>query len=1068
MVAPVHGAAVIQRKPVRDVKRPDFFTDDKEPKLTLKEMPLEITQAATRKFRVRNQLRTLYWKDDTEDTYFEDQVCSQAFDLKAFAASQPFGSWQETFTETSLAIDQLEKSTHDADEITRRKTALSAYMLNKFISNALYRGTELAVLEYQASPFNYQEKSAYNRSFATSYTRTLQKHIGCDYGGGRLVLTRTERVEDMLSKFFEVVKVDDPSVPVSHLRSGLAKTLDKTADFLLKTDRKLDEYWTVPGNPQAFVDVTDSLGHPLDAAAKSKSVERLGTHVKEHVSELILEQLVGKAVAAKFRSVDAGKKEQLATQGQQMFKHRIKQAEHEQVVAAVAGNKKASDLWKMYKDQYGPGFVTWLRRKEPSLTKLQTQFLAAADNERASQFGNVRNDFKDYVNSLASGQSAKIRELRQHFRLDILFRALEDKVLRIREGVPWVVTSGAAVIVSDPGGKVHQPGVVLDDKTLDMAVKTAVNKSGNVPTGQESSRKLLKVTDLKSVVKDVLATQKGSVPGDTKKLLDPVEKLVTNFDVNTAKTITEQVDHLKALNDALREFGQLTSSSLDAVRVEATAAIKLLKEAIRLEANKEDQLPAFVLSQLREYLEDAVKNQDRIADFVRNIQGIHEIVVLALEWNNIPIEKGYDYGAPQLQTEPSKSDSFFQGAHLTDYGLKAFGQVYDAATAQLKSSVPGAVNIEAFYNIYFELQDKLRATMGVTRADTVKVQNPSSVQDYLDSQRFKSIDNVTVQGPDMVFVDIHPNDATKPQIVENDVALLITEVCNKLSVDRKVTVVVDITLNHTTEDAVRQIRERAHAFIADGRLNLVFVQSLAKFSQLGQDKHSGGLVFAYNNPANWETFNKSLSEAGARDPADPAAERYFQALFKYAKQEQVEYLERVRSNTNKFYLMLREAFAKLKVGSIRLAENLDQGTCYVALRYDEFMTKVWRTTERMPDDATHHFNADVLEKGINTILHNTGLPVAMRFSFGFPISNLGETGDEVRFTIGLESHDRLQEYANLLTYVSGKLGEHLSKGETERKELQSDVPRKAFLASITKDVTTIAELNDRLKDLVTV
>ena len=132
----------------------------------------------------------------------------------------------------------------------------------------------------------------------------------------------------------------------------------------------------------------------------------------------------------------------------------------------------------------------------------------------------------------------------------------------------------------------------------------------------------------------------------------------------------------------------------------------------------------------------------------------------------------------------------------------------------------------------------------------------------------------------------------------------------------------------------------------------------------------------------------------------------------------------------------------------------------------KFMTKVWRTTEKMPEEATPHFNIDVLEKGINQILRQTGLPVAMRFSFGFPISNLGDTGDEVRFTIGLESHERLQEYANLLAYVSGKLGDHLAKGEPQRKELQEDATRQVFLKSITKDVTSIAILNERLKDLL--
>ena len=431
-----------------------------------------------------------------------------------------------------------------------------------------------------------------------------------------------------------------------------------------------------------------------------------------------------------------------------------------------------------------------------------------------------------------------------------------------------------------------------------------------------------------------------------------------------------------------------------------------------------------------------------------------------------PSTRSMTDGAPQHETETGKGDALFQGAHLTDYGLKAFGQVYDAAAAQTKASGQDTLDIEAFYNIYFELQDKLRATTGVKPVGKVVVENPSSVEEYLTGKRFKAIDSVKVKGPDVVFVDIHPNDATKKQIVENDVVRLITDICNKLGPTGKITVVVDITLNHTTEEQVKNIRVRAQPFIADGRLNLVFVQSLAKFAQLGSDKQSGGLVFAYNDPKKWTEFNSALQEAGKADAADPGAERYFQALFKHVSKEQVTYLTKVRENTKTFHNMLVEAFAKLKFKSIQLAENKDEGTCYVALRYDEFVTKVWKVTEKVPEGGAHHLNVDVLEKGINQILHQTGLPVAMRFSFGFPISNLGETGDEVRFTIGLEAHERLQEYANVLAYVSGQLGTHLQKGETERKALQDDTSRAAFLQSITNGVNTIAVLNEKLKDLV--
>ena len=236
------------------------------------------------------------------------------------------------------------------------------------------------------------------------------------------------------------------------------------------------------------------------------------------------------------------------------------------------------------------------------------------------------------------------------------------------------------------------------------------------------------------------------------------------------------------------------------------------------------------------------------------------------------------------------------------------------------------------------------------------------------------------QGVDVIMVDIHPNDATKKRIVSNEVSTLISEVLAKKSGEKdfRLTVMIDITLNHPGEEEVKAIREAAQPFIASGKLNLVFVESLAKFSQMGMDKHSGGLVFAYNDGTSWQAFNESLEQAKARDTVDPTIHKYFQALFRHAEAEQKEYLQRVRANTKRVHQMLKATFARLKIAedAIQIAENVDDGSCYVALRYDEFTAKVYPVQQLDNFDEMHHFNEDILEKCINKILHQTGLPVA--------------------------------------------------------------------------------------------
>jgi hypothetical protein len=117
----------------------------------------------------------------------------------------------------------------------------------------------------------------------------------------------------------------------------------------------------------------------------------------------------------------------------------------------------------------------------------------------------------------------------------------------------------------------------------------------------------------------------------------------------------------------------------------------------------------------------------------------------------------------------------------------------------------------------------------------------------------------------------------------------------------------------------------------------------------------------------------------------------------------------------------------------------------------------------------HHFNEDILEKGINAILRQTGLPVAMRFSFGFPVSNLGETGKEVRFTIGIEGVEQLQQYVDVLAYVNGSLAaryEAQKGGHTGYPELAERGSRTTILQEITDPIQSLADLELKLKDLL--
>ena len=165
-------------------------------------------------------------------------------------------------------------------------------------------------MDYQASPLNYQENSEYLRSFATSYAKALQDTLPGDYPTSKFFLTRSGDFDQVLDKFFEVLKVTSRDLNVGTVKSGLAKTIAKAADYLYTNDEDLNNYWEVPGNPQAFVDVTSLLKATTDATLHQQITEELGNLVKRALAEGIAEELAHKEVKKSHASL--GNKDQTA------------------------------------------------------------------------------------------------------------------------------------------------------------------------------------------------------------------------------------------------------------------------------------------------------------------------------------------------------------------------------------------------------------------------------------------------------------------------------------------------------------------------------------------------------------------------------------------------------------------------------------------------------------------------------------------------------------------------------------------------------------------------------------
>lgn len=658
------------------------------------------------------------------------------------------------------------------------------------------------------------------------------------------------------------------------------------------------------------------------------------------------------------------------------------------------------------------------------------------------------------------------------------------------------IASAGGMISLESGG-IRQSALLLADTKMDIPAKAAVNKAGYVPSITEGLRSMMQYQkedeshlSIQDIAKGVFAQQKKgeAVEGSAgERAMELAEKRLSA----PVESQYAASDSARARNFAQGCFERFCAKLVDSkgmgnpekrISVQASV-IKKLIDASGLFAN--DNVPAFVWYQLEYYLDAALHSENHLVDFTRNIQGIHEIILLGIELSG-KIDRGKPFFLPQAPNDDSEQGlppSFYRGAYLADYGLKAFAQVYDAALAQHAQTAPTdegkPLHIGAFYNIYFELTEKLNATKGAN-PNRVHMDNPKNVEEFLDKLHQPVFESDSEEGvhpadrlPDIIMIDIHPNDATREYIEANNIVHLLQAIAGyreQNEIQKQMSVIIDITLNQATDEEVQGIVKKSQTYIREGWLNLVFVQSLTKFAQMGMDKHSGGLVFAYNHEDQWEAFNESLGmgkgtdPAAPADPVDPYMQEYFQLLFTNAGEEQREYIRIIRENTRYVQSKLSGMLANT---AIQLSENEDEGSCYVAWHYRESYQQIRRalyysqhpelselpqTTEslELPElpYTLHDFNIAILEQGINRLMSKRRLPVAMRFSFGFPISNLGETGNEVRFTIGTETKEELDVYMDVIRTVAAAVQALIDTGAAAQETLLDIKKFKNFLHTI--------------------
>lgn len=373
-----------------------------------------------------------------------------------------------------------------------------------------------------------------------------------------------------------------------------------------------------------------------------------------------------------------------------------------------------------------------------------------------------------------------------------------------------------------------------------------------------------------------------------------------------------------------------------------------------------------------------------LVQLVNIAQHCSELILLYFSsFPNIRQKYGLDEAiASQLSLSPSCRAN----VKLLSYGMSAFFEILHTLSSEGKKKKICCVTQD-----YFEI-----------------VSLSEKASQHYECEKCTSLMHVD-QIPDVLVVDIHPNNATQENLHENDVLQWMKKKFIDESPEKSMTLILDVTLNHFSDSIIEQLLHFFTPLIETKKLNLFFVQSLAKIMQIGLDNLSGGLL-VHIQPCD-PLRTEAVREVSAK-------EAFFSYLISDCSFLAKEYFQLIRKNTHFLYKTLskqfNEIYERIRFRGMSIATNVDTGAVYIAFRFTEFFQQMLPNADDKKKEGTIN--------GIRNLLYEMayegGFPITSRQSLGFPLSNLSGTAESIRFSIGIENQEILQEYLSLFTHFN--------------------------------------------------
>ncbi|BBI16803.1 hypothetical protein [Neochlamydia sp. S13] len=294
---------------------------------------------------------------------------------------------------------------------------------------------------------------------------------------------------------------------------------------------------------------------------------------------------------------------------------------------------------------------------------------------------------------------------------------------------------------------------------------------------------------------------------------------------------------------------------------------------------------------------------------------------------------------------------------------------------------------------------------------------------------------------DVIFTDIYPNRVVRLVIEEIKVKEIIKTILEKrdsISVTHKdnkrpLAMVLDCATTFFMHEEVRSLVEEFETPINEGKLILILTNSLAKYGQLGLDKFPGGIVQVYSSDTSADDLLRGLLTSSANDNFSKEAFWFFHLMLKHCSENIINYLEKIRKNTDFVYKELQKQGLVIE----KKQDITDQGSTQKN-NTKKPLIQIGYRDEKVPMIGIHMngFQRELFGKEDEQFLHilvvimqyylyaryiKNNLPVTMSQSFGFANANLIECWSALRLTIGLEEEKDLRSYAAIIGQIKEEL-----------------------------------------------